>query len=182
MKLQFSEWLDGKTSFAAVGASADPDNPERKTYADQDRWMLNTISDYLHKHYPELDLRGLTPDFIDLNDGRDFLKENQQYDIVALMRVFHPMGGDSSVQHYQRDRGESMFRLSSLHTPENWKKRLQQTGAKIIFAFGDSTDCVEGDYVGSIPGYEGPDKNRDVSVWKRSNRALGSDRDPTELF
>jgi len=166
--LQFSEWMEGKIRLACVGASADPNSQERQTYSDSDRWMLNAIADYMMKHHPDVDLGNIEPDFIDLNDGRDFLKESKTYDMVALMRVFHPMGGDYSVRYHQRQ-GPGLFRLSSDHTAEHWNRRLKGTGAKLIFAFGDSTDCVTGEYVGPIQGYQGPIKGSSVSVWTQNS-------------
>ena len=170
MLLQFKEWLDGSISLALVGASRNPDNPEHRAHSENDASMLDSIVDYFYKKHPDIELgRNVVMDYIDLNDGRDFLKENKKYNLVALMRVYHPhIGGQHSVRVSQQQTGDSMFKLSSDHTPEKWKNRLKSTNAEIIFVFG-GWECVDADYLGSIPGYNGPQTHKhDLSVYTKN--------------
>lgn len=82
-------------------------------------------------------------DVININQGRDFLAENQKYDLVILCWIFGP-------SHYQSMSGE--YNVSENHTPEQWRARLRATGAAYIVVSGGRTE-VSGDYIGNIPGY-----------------------------
>ena len=108
-----------------------------------------TLVDWIDTHIPEMKDIQLKHDYIDLNKGRDFLKEGNTYDFVLLEYVYLGI---------TRNQKEGYFAQSNLQTPENWRKRLQNTNAKVIFAFGSWTE-VSGSYIGNIPGYE----KRDIS-------------------
>ena len=104
-------------------------------------------------------------DFIDLNDGRDFLAENYKYDIVILHNIYAaPYNGG-----YGR---YGLFNVSKFHDKDNWINRLVSTGAALIFAFGDnSKNEVDGSYLGSIPGYIGPEIFKDhLHIYEKSRR------------
>jgi hypothetical protein len=105
-------------------------------------------------------------DFIDLNDGRDFLAEDHEYDIVILHMVYCPL--DPISNSYRFGPGSSSpFQTSFRHTKEAWRCRLVSTGARHIFTFGDF-DEVSGEYLGAIDGYEGPIEVKDmVQVYVR---------------
>jgi hypothetical protein len=81
-------------------------------------------------------------DYIALDDGRDFLAEDLQYDAVILHHLYqHPGQGHAGVHG-----------TSSLHTPQQWRERLAACGARFILAYGGSTE-VSGGYLEDIPGY-----------------------------
>jgi hypothetical protein len=96
-------------------------------------------------------------DFINLAQGRDFLEEQETYDVVILCWVFGPTTYRGT---------EGWFNVSKKHTPEEWKARLIATGAKYIFAFGNKTE-VGGNYLGSIPGYHTTTLSSSATVYDR---------------
>lgn len=100
---------------------------------------------YLVKNGFDAD-KGVLHDDIDLNYGRDFLTENKEYDIVVLHYIFN---GNPYFDLSQK----GFFKTSSKHDVENWKIRLLNTKAKLIFAYGTSTE-VGLEYIGTIPGYK----------------------------
>jgi hypothetical protein len=83
-------------------------------------------------------------DYIDLNDGRDFLKERLEYDVVLVMYLYR-----GCQEHEYR---QGYFATSELSTPAAWRNRLQATKARLLFIFGGQTE-VSGSFIGDIPGY-----------------------------
>lgn len=154
--------LENKTRVAHVGASIDPNNPEREIWGENDQWHIDTVMRWLidRDEHECLYYDRRVDDFVDLNDGRDFLEENKRYDIVILHMVYSP---DDPIHNSYRfhPQSQSPFRTSRLHTREAWRRRLASTGAKYIFTFGDY-DEVSGFYLGAIPGYEGPIEASDM--------------------
>lgn len=149
--MNFKQWLeqDNKLRVAHVGASTNPKNPELH-WMQSDRDRLHEVGEWLEKRDSEIAqeyYNKRSDDYIDLNDNRDFLKENKTYDIVILHHIYEP----------GRVRDASPFRISPVHNRQNWIKRLHSTGAKYIFAYGD-IDEVSGRWLGSIAGYIGPKK------------------------
>jgi hypothetical protein len=67
----------------------------------------------------------------------------------------------------------SIYRISPKHSQEEWRRRLMQTDARYIFAFGDD-DEVSGRYLGKIPGYDGPTPGRSdlLKVYIRTNNLI----------
>lgn len=110
---------------------------------DQTHW--DNVMRWLSEN--DVDVTNATHDFIDLNQGRDFLQEQQTYDIVILHHIY--------TDESQEDHGVEDYQRSPLHKKENWVQRLQNTRAKYIFVFGSGkeTKSVDSDYIGSIPGY-----------------------------
>lgn len=112
---------------------------ETKTYLDAlASWILKNDRDLAdrwidsHKH-----------DYIDLNAGRDFLKESKKYDVVILHNLYHPGRGEKELR-------QGYYAVSPLHTVANWRKRLLQTGAEIIAVYGMD---FSGNDIGDLPGY-----------------------------
>lgn len=132
--------------------SIDDDNPEQ-IWAENDRWHLESAFRWLDRYTDDsvmLYSSDRIDDFVDLNDGRDFLEESQIYDIVILHMVYSPYN-----QTFARNAPGSPYRISRLHTPNNWKRRLMATNAKYIFTFGDGEE-VHGRYLGELREYYGP--------------------------
>jgi hypothetical protein len=143
-----------KTRVAHVGASKNPDNPEHEIWYENDRHHIDMVYAWLADNgysmeYFRPQIR--TDDFIDLNDGRDFLQERHEYEMVILHHVYSP----HKLKHPRNPLGQSPFRYSRYHSKEEWVSRLIGTGAAFIFAFGNY-DEVCGDYLGELPGYIGP--------------------------
>lgn len=106
------------------------------------------MSDWLASKDPQY-AEGVTQfshDNIDLNSGRDFLKESLNYDIVVLHDIFNPLdAGD-------RNR-KGIFSTSPHHKSEIWVNKLASSGADYIFVFG-SWGEIGGWWLGDIPGYD----------------------------
>lgn len=119
---------------AHVGSTESDDDHERTVDVE---WTMQEALNQV-----ELDLFE-DADFISLDDGRDFLKEDVKYDVVILHHIYqHPGQGHKGVH------GTSPF-----HAPDVWRARLAGTNAGWIFAYGGSTE-VSGGYLNEIPGYE----------------------------
>ena len=95
-------------------------------------------------------------DVINLNEGRDFLSEQETYDIVILCWIFGRILPNAT----------GMFNVSKQHNPEEWRSRLASSGAKYIFAFGNKTE-VGGSYLGEIPGYQKKTLSLSATVYDR---------------
>lgn len=162
MKLRVISEQNNKVHVAHVGASQNPDNPESEIWGENDRWHVDSVFRWLYENTEDDELLhydNRRDDFIDLNDGRDFLQENNDYDVVILHMVYSPPDRSYIGKH------DSIFNVSNLHNPRNWRRRLIATGAKYIFAFGDD-DEVSGRYLGHLAGYRGPiDAGNYLSVY-----------------
>jgi hypothetical protein len=141
---------------AHVGASLGT-NPENQIWADSDELHVRLVWEWLDRFGFGDMMINTDDDFIDLHDGRDFLQENAEYDIVILHSVYNPV--DYHRKSYEGQ--SSIFRVSPLHDRENWVNRLMNTGAKYIFTFGSGSE-VDGEFLGEIPGYDGPTDVRDL--------------------
>lgn len=130
---------------------------ETRTYLDAlASWVIKNDSDLAerwidsHKH-----------DYIDLNQGRDFLKESKQYDVVALHNLYHPGGGED-------EKRSGYYAVSPQHTAQNWRRRLVSTGAELIGVFGVDWG---GDAIGDLPGYTRIRRHGDMSVYMKDKIA-----------
>jgi len=129
--------LSKSADIANVGVSSNPNSYEQTEWGANDRMHLKLVSKWLNDN-SDYNISGKKHDFIDLLDGRDFLSEDNEYDIVIL----HMINSEGN-------------RLSSLHSSSNWKTRLKSTGAKYIFCFGGGSE-VNHKYLGMINGYIPP--------------------------
>jgi len=121
--MDFKEWMEGRIKFAHVGASRNPSNPEFGLFHDDDQWKIDTVADWLGNNHPEIfNKPNFEHDFIDLNDGNDFLKNKNKYDIVILHMVYSPSHGSSRSRLSGDDR---IFNISPDHSPENWRHSNQ---------------------------------------------------------
>jgi len=138
---------------AHVGASQNDDD-KGGIFRAADVSRFDQIVDWLYKNdsktYEQLCLPR-HDDFIDLNDGRDFLQEDKTYDIVILHFVYHARFGDRF-----RETSEGLFVQSPLHSINNWRGRLVRTGAKYIFADGAYSE-ISPETLSQLSGYEGPE-------------------------
>lgn len=149
--MQSEIWkLAGKTLNIGNVGSFDNEN---------DRNRLYMVDGWLRRNDPKY-LEGVSygNDHIDLNNGRDFLKESKTYDMVILQHVYNPT--DS------KDLKEGIYRISPNHTSINWVKRLQATNADYIFVSGGYSE-VGAWWLGSIPGYDLVDNNDYLSVYRK---------------
>ncbi len=111
-------------------------------------------------------------DWIDLSQGRDFLKEDFKYDIVILIYIFVSRFEELS----DDDKKMSLLcpelvigtQVSELHYSENWKKRLLGTMAQEILIFGyDNKSEVTGDYISELEGYVREDiMQKHGNIWR----------------
>ena len=114
---------------------------------------------------------GTRHDYIDLNEGRDFLKESRKYDIVILHNLYHPTSGEAP-------RHEGFYGVSPQHNIATWRRRLAATGATVIAALGDFAYPE----IRDIPGYKTyQDKGvRTYYVKEGAARKATSSNDPIE--
>jgi hypothetical protein len=110
-------------------------------------------------------------DIIDLNGGRDFLKEERKYDIVCLHYIFalDIRTLSQSEKHTALILGVQQYTVSDIHTPENWRKRLISTEAKSIIVYGQ-IECdseVNYKYLGEIDGYDHSIVHQDASLYTK---------------
>ncbi len=133
-----------------------------------DKWRLETIIlRYLmgSKEFENLSEEEITNklivDNINFQFGRDFLKENKQYNIVILHYIYNP-----SYDNIQERNTPGPFKRSELHDRKNWISRLISTNAEGIFVFGDVTE-VSGGWLGELPGYESQNKN-DLTIYTKN--------------
>jgi len=143
-------------SIAHVGTTqGDPENKSDQIQVVH--WII--------RNDPELRERWLEEphklDYIALDEGRDFLAESKNYDIVILHRLY----ADPSFM--EDDTG--YFAQSTLQTPQNWRVRLIKTRATHIFALGSAFE-ISGDYIGDIPSRE-KIKVRGMTVYRRKPSA-----------
>jgi hypothetical protein len=123
------------------------------TGSDLDIKILASCLKYLNDYYGDISVLKREYDTIDLNRGRDFLTENETYDIVVMFMIFR-YRAEELLDYEQRNLDNSM-RVSPLHSPENWRKRLLSTRAQIIYVTGyNDFSEISSDYLGKLPGYE----------------------------
>lgn len=115
-----------------VGWTGSPGDLQRRSFA----------SAYLASVNPELDVNlvKVDEDFVELREGRDFLKETQKGDIVVLHFV------------YRHSHGRGEFGASPESSWGNWRRRLTASEARYIFPFGRAVE-VSGTYLSVLDGY-----------------------------
>lgn len=93
-------------------------------------------------------MKGVEPDFVCASKGgRDFLAETKRYDAVVLHFLFR--GGFC----VPPDKCKGQLYVSPLNSWSAWRKRLSQTGANVIFAFGGPSE-VNGTHLVNLEGYD----------------------------
>jgi hypothetical protein len=134
----------GRIAVAQVGHTG--------TDGDRDRWLAAGI--WLERADPALyrlmwqgDGEGsVVQDAIDLNGSprRDFLGEDQRYDVVVIHNLWSPPAGLEP----ETSGGAA---ISPRHSPAGWRHRLQLSCARYILIFG--RDFTAYDLDADIPGY-----------------------------
>jgi len=137
------------------------------TGTENDADHMNQVSDWLYANRQNLFdevVRSSERDVIDLGNkpSRDFLSEEEAYDIVILHHLYSP---DPSVWPHLRG-FEGGFAMSPHHSVEAWRKRLASSGADMIFAFGGDTE-VSAKFLGDMPGFALLEQRGDMAVYER---------------
>ena len=91
-------------------------------------------------------------DIINLKNGRDFLEENEQYQIVIICYIYSDATPYEDLRKIEKRFGNGKWWVSNLSIPENWRKRLLQTQAETIIACGSFSEVGHA-YLGDLPGY-----------------------------
>jgi hypothetical protein len=148
---------------AHVGVCKQKDSEERQRWDRSDEIRNTQVCEWLLKNDPDLGAlyasSGTRTDVeIDLenkDEPRDFLTDGNTYDIVITHNVYSnpPL---NPVSDYWDKPG--ITQLSRLHSPDEWRNRFQNCGAKYIFIYGDD---MSGRYVGNIPKYREVYKGQD---------------------
>ena len=115
------------------------------------KWLIKNDSNYSSESFVH--------DYIDLNEGRDFLTENETYGIVILHYLYNP-------PFKEEIKETGFFAISPFHTKEKWKERIVSTNAKHIFAIGSFGE-VGGEYLGSLVGYSKTTCDEMVAVYSK---------------
>jgi len=116
---------------------------------------------WLSKNDPKCLSKSLSHDYIDLNEGRDFLIEDQTYHIVILHYLYNPPIKEETVK-------TGFFAISPFHTKDKWKERIISTNAKHVFAIG-SIGEVSGSYLGTLSGYSKTIHDDFTTVYSQKN-------------
>jgi hypothetical protein len=89
------------------------------------------------------DLRG--------ENGRNFLDDRSEYDVVVLFAIYNPPTESPEFQKaLGRRRGQTSLAIN--HSRDAWAHRLSQTKAKYLFVFRRD-DSVDGQWLGEIDSY-----------------------------
>ena len=95
-------------------------------------------------------------EYIDLNDGLDFLSKQYYTDILSIYKIFNPLP-DYKTRYIGMSGDEN---ISELHTPCSWRMRIVGSCAKYVYVFGKSGE-VDGNFLGEVDGYA---KSRDITM------------------
>lgn len=98
---------------------------------------------------------------INLVDGRDFLKEDDVYDIVIVHSVVSPSLGRVTVPGAEHE-----LMVSDDHSVEAWRERLASTRAKYIIVCEGQPYTLSGYELGNIPGYKLVRSDEWVAVYR----------------
>jgi hypothetical protein len=94
-------------------------------------------------------------DLINLDYGRDFLKERKRYEAVIVHSVFHSNQTFSGYRE-QTAKLKELYprcRQSPVHTVENWRRRLAATGAASIVVWEMIPCALSGWQLSLLDGY-----------------------------
>lgn len=99
---------------------------------------------------PDFVMQKKSFDAINLADGRDFLLEDDPYDLVIVHSVLSTgMRRGIRVPGHERE-----LLVSEDHNINNWKRRLVETGAKYIIIAEGQPYTLSGWELGDLAGYE----------------------------
>lgn len=101
-----------------------------------------------------------THDFINLKYKRDFLKEQETYDVVIVHSVFH-----TDVVPLANFKDKVI--VSENHTIVNWRNRLVSTCAKYIFICEGQPFTLSGWQIGELDYYNIEYRDALFTVYKR---------------
>lgn len=101
-------------------------------------------------------------DAINLADDRDFLLENDPYDLVIVHSVLSTgMRQDLRIPGHERE-----LMVSQEHSIKNWKRRLVETGAQYIIIAEGQPYTLSGWELGELPGYEVLRRDQWLTVYR----------------
>jgi hypothetical protein len=113
------------------------------------------------------DLRG--------EQGRDFLADDGEYDVVILFAIYNPPTDDEAARKWRGSKcGPESLGVN--HSRESWGRRLSHTRARWIFVFR-RPDSVTGDWLGELDGYDKlPDSPGEfgVTIYRRNPSATAA--------
>jgi hypothetical protein len=138
------------------------------------RHMLNFLAAQGEAISPDFEL-----DAVSFTNGRDFLKEDKQYDMVFVSCIprDEDSGGsdlkvtDESLSDYMNAQRDEVLvhrlagALSDEHCPSAWAKRLQQSGAKLCVTFGGQDEINTGDLRSEMYEELLPTPDRRIRGW-----------------
>ena len=128
---------------------------------DNTRPLLDIAFKWLMKNDSSCLSESLVHDYIDLNEGRDFLTEDKTYGIVILHYLYNP-------PFKEEIRETGFFAISPFHTKERWQERIVSTNAKHVFAIGSFGE-VGGEYLGVLDGYSKTIYDEMTTIYSKNN-------------
>ncbi len=151
----YTRGMAHKAVIAHVGAY------KRRTDGDIGRWLM--ALDWLMKN--DALPTGFKHEVINLKYGRDFLTENNQYDIVVLHDIFD--AGNKDIVSKIPKRVRQAIETSPYSSNEWWRLRLEMTYAKYIFVFETAPCCINGWGLGNLKDYETVYIDHQYAVYRR---------------
>jgi len=104
-------------------------------------------------------------DIINLDYGRDFLRERRRYATVIVHSVFN--SNQSPRESSQAAKAYPACKQSHYHTEDNWRDRLVATRAQVIVVWELVPFALNGWQLGDLPGYRTAHRDHRVTVYRR---------------
>lgn len=112
---------------------------------------------------------------INLAYGRDFLVEDEQYDLVVLHSILHCYAsetpeGFAAVKERAKKIGKEkgkLLLLSPHHSIDKWRERLMNCGATFIVICEGGPATLSGWKIGDIAGYEILQRDSKITLYRK---------------
>ena len=127
-------------------------------------WLNLTVA-WLHHNDQSMFDAQWQFEFMDINDGRDYLAESVTGDVVLVEFLYAP---DEYDDMDELTSITGIRKTSPLNSPEAWRSKLSSSGAKYIFTFGGSGE-ISGEWIGDVPGYKKVEHNSVMTVYRRAS-------------
>lgn len=136
---------------------------KRRTDGDIGRWL--TAVDWLLKN--KVPISRLNHDVVNLDYGRDFLREDKRYHMVVMHDIYDgKVALEQQIGYFTRA-ARKVLQTSPLQSPEAWVQRLAATQAEYIFVFEMQISCLNGWKLGDIPGYITAHRDTEYTVYRK---------------
>jgi hypothetical protein len=167
---EVEEFLESQFGGASLGASAR--GQRAIEIAEVGAFKRPSREDKIRRTAALIAVTEVDPDFtghakkfdaINLVDGRDFLAEDDTYDMVVVHSVLSP-----GVKVPKEMKLHPELMVSDTHDVEAWRDRLVATGAKYIVVCEGQPHTMSGYELGRLPGYELVKADQWVAVYQKT--------------